>query len=124
MKTFSVQKSAYAFLQTLRHNQLLAVLADRDIMKNGIEVDFFNGRRAIPRGLADIIIRKKIPVVFAHMVFNPPGKKHRYMGKIEPHIVFEGTPEEFNRLMVSTFEKCIRKYPDQWLVFHAEWLDQ
>ncbi len=124
MKTFSIQKSAYAFLQTIRQNHLLAVLADRDIMKNGIEVDFFNGRRAIPRGLADIIIRKKIPVVFAHMVFNPPGKKHRYLGRIEPHIVFEGTPEEFNRLMVSKFEECIRKYPDQWLVFHPEWLEQ
>jgi lauroyl/myristoyl acyltransferase len=124
MKTFSIQKSAYAFLQTIRHNQLLAVLADRDIMKNGVEVDFFNGRRSIPRGLADIIIRKKIPVVFAHMVFNPTGRKHRYLGKIEPPVVFEGSVEEFNRLMVSNFEKVIRKYPDQWLVFHPEWLDQ
>lgn len=123
MKTFPLQRSAIAFLQAMRHNRLLAIVADRDIMKNGIEVDFFHGRRTIPRGLADIIIRKKVPVVFGYMVFNPPGKEHRYLGKIEPPFVFEGSAEEFNRLMVSTFEKCIRKYPDQWFVFHPEWLD-
>lgn len=123
MKTFPIQRSAIAFLQTIRHNHLLAIVADRDIMKNGIEVDIFNGRRTIPKGLADIIIRRKIPVVFGCMVFNPPGRKHRYLGKIEPPFVFEGTPEEFNRLMVSKFEEYIRKYPDQWLVFHPEWLE-
>jgi len=124
MKTFPVQRSAIAFLQTIKQNKVLAIVADRDIMKNGVEVDFYNGRRSIPRGLAEIIIRKKIPVVFGHMVFNPPGKKHRYLGKIEPPFVFEGTAQEFNRLMVSTFEDYIRRYPDQWFVFHPEWLEQ
>lgn len=124
MKTFSIQRSAIAFLQTIKQNNLLAIVADRDIMKNGVEVDFFNGRRSIPRGLADIIIRKKMPVVFGHMVFNPPGKKHRYLGKIEPPFVFEGTAQEFNRLMVSKFEDYIKRYPDQWLVFHPEWLER
>jgi KDO2-lipid IV(A) lauroyltransferase len=123
MKTFPVQRSAIAFLQTIRHNHLLAIVADRDIMKNGITVDFFNGRRSIPRGLADLIIRKKIPVVFGCMVFNPPGKEHRYLGTIEPPLIFNGSAEEFNKLMVRKFEEYIRKYPDQWLVFHPEWLD-
>jgi KDO2-lipid IV(A) lauroyltransferase len=123
MQTFPVTKAGYAFLHTIKNNRALAVLADRDITKNGVTVDFFSGRRSIPKGLADIIIRKKLPVVFGYMVLKPNHKKHRYFGIIEPPIVFDGTVDEFNRLMVTKYEHYIKSYPDQWFVFHSEWLE-
>ncbi|HEC78723.1 MAG TPA: hypothetical protein ENI34_06230 [candidate division WOR-3 bacterium] len=123
MKTFPVSRSAFAFLDAIKNNRILAVLADRDIQKNGLTVDFFTGKRKIPRGLAEIIVKKKIPVVFAYMALNPPTKRHRYIGVIEPPFVFEGGVEDFNRLMVKKFESIIRRYPDQWFVFHPEWIE-
>jgi lauroyl/myristoyl acyltransferase len=123
MQTFSVAKAGYAFLHTIKNNRVLAVLADRDIMKNGITVDFYSGKRNIPRGLADIVIKRKLPVLFAYMVLNPNRGRHRYLGVIEPPIVFNGATDEFNRLMVTKFQHFIRSYPDQWLVFHPEWVE-
>lgn len=123
MRTFSIARAGYAFLDTIKNNRVLAVLADRDIMKNGVTVDFFSGKRQIPKGLAGIIIKKKIPVVFAYLALNPPHKKNRYVAIIEPPLIFDGGVDELNRLMVKKFESFIRRHPDQWFVFHAEWLE-
>lgn len=124
MKTFPASRAGYGFLHTIKKNRVLAVLADRDILKNGITIDFFCGKRSIPRGLADIIIKKKMPVLFAYLVFHPTSKKYRYLGFIEPPVVFDCRVDEFNRIMVKKMEEFIRLYPDQWFVFHPEWLEE
>lgn len=123
MVTFPLDKAGYAFLHAIKNNRVLAVLADRDIMHNGVTVDFFSGKRKIPRGLAEIVIRRKMPVVVAYIAFNPKSRKQRYIGVVEEPLVFSGTSEEFQKFMVSRFEEIIRRYPDQWFVFHPEWLE-
>jgi lauroyl/myristoyl acyltransferase len=122
MKTFPLSRAAYAFVDTIKNNRILAILADRDIVGNGTPIGFFSGRRKIPSGLAAIIIRKKLPVLFGYMVLNP-SHKQRYLGVIEPPIIFEGDENEFNRFMVSKFEEIIRRYPDQWFVFQPKWIE-
>ena len=122
MKTFPLSKAGFAFLHAIKHNRVLAVLGDRDILKTGTTVDFFGGRRNIPRGLGDIVIRRKLPVVFAYMILNPKEKKDRYLGVIEPPVFFDGTPDEFNKSMVAWFEGIIKKYPDQWMLFESDWV--
>jgi lauroyl/myristoyl acyltransferase len=123
MKTFPVSRSAFAFVDTIRKNRLLAILGDRDVVGNGIPVPFFSGMRKVPRGLGEIIIKKQMPVVFGYMVFHPR-KKQRYLGYIEPPVFFTGGADEFNRQMVKKFEEFIKTYPDQWIVFQPEWINQ
>jgi KDO2-lipid IV(A) lauroyltransferase len=122
MKTFPLSKAGYAFLHTIKNNRVLAVLGDRDILKNGITVDFFSGERNIPRGLGDIIVKRKIPVVFGYLVLNAPDKEKRYLGVCGPPMFFEKSPEEFNKAMVKKFEECIRRFPDQWMLFESDWV--
>lgn len=122
MKTFPLPRAAYAFVDTIKNNRILAILADRDIVGNGTPIGFFSGRRKIPSGLATIIVRKKLPVLFGYMVLNPSHKR-RYLGIIEPPIIFEGDENEFNQLMVNKFEEIIRRYPDQWFVFQPKWIE-
>jgi len=122
MKTFPVTKAAYAFINAIKNNRVLAVLADRDITKNGITVNFFSGKRSIPKGLAEIIIKRKMPVMFGYMVLQPSYKKNRYLGVIETPFVFSGDADAFNKMMVKKYEEFIRCYPDQWFVFHPEWI--
>jgi KDO2-lipid IV(A) lauroyltransferase len=122
MKTFPLSKAGYAFLHTIKNNRVLAVLGDRDIMKTGVTVDFFDGRRNIPRGLGEIVVRRKLPVLFGYMVLHPAQSRYRYLGMIEPHAFFTGTTEEFNRTMVAKFEEFIRQYPDQWMLFQSDWV--
>jgi KDO2-lipid IV(A) lauroyltransferase len=122
MKTFPLSKAGFAFLHTIKNNRVLAVLGDRDILKNGVTVDFFDGRRNIPRGLGDIVIRRKLPVLFGYMVLHPKRGQYRYLGVIEPPVFFRGTIEEFNRTMVAKFEEFISQYPDQWMLFKSDWV--
>lgn len=123
MRTFPVSRSAFAFVSTIKSNRLLAILGDRDVVGNGVPVQFFSGIRKVPRGLGEIIIKKQLPVVFGYMVYHPD-KKQRYLGYIEPMIFFSGSVDEFNKCMVEKFEEFIRTYPDQWLVFQPEWVDE
>jgi lauroyl/myristoyl acyltransferase len=122
MKTFPLSKAGYAFLHTIKNNRVLAVLGDRDIQKNGIAVEFFDGRRNIPRGLGDIVIRRKLPVLFGYMVLHPKHSQYRYYSVIGPPIFFTGRAEEFNRTMVHKFEEIISQYPDQWMLFKSDWV--
>jgi len=122
METFPIAKSAYAFLDVIKNNRVLAILADRDIAKNGITVNIFGGKRSIPGNLGHIIVKKKIPVVFGYMVLNHPHRKHRYFGLVEPPLFFSDV-DDFNRLLVTKMEETVRKNPDQWFVFQPEWIE-
>jgi KDO2-lipid IV(A) lauroyltransferase len=121
LKCYPLSRSAYAFIDTIKNNRILAVLADRDVAGVGVPVKFFSGRRKIPENLATIIVRKKMPVVFAYMVLNP-SRQRRYLGVIEPYEFFDDI-ERFNQRMVAKFEEIIARFPDQWFVFHPEWVD-
>lgn len=122
MKTFPLSKAGYAFLHTIKNNRVLAVLGDRDILKNGITVDFFDSRRSIPRGLGEIVIQRRLPVVFGYMVLHPRRDTVRYLGVIQPPVFFSGTVEEFNKAMVVKFETMIKEFPDQWMLFESDWV--
>jgi len=121
MKTFPLAKAGYAFLDTIKNNRCLAILADRDIAKDGILVDFLSGRRTIPKNLARIVVKKKFPILFGYVVLNTLDKGYRYLVVVESPVFFEDT-QKFNKFMVKKFEDIIRCYPDQWFVFHSEWL--
>jgi len=122
MITFPLSKAGYGFLHTIRNNRVLAVLGDRDIANKGVTVDFFDGKRSIPRGLGEIIIKRKIPVVFGYLVFNPSRHGSRYLGWIDAPVVFDGIEDEFNEVMVNKFEQLIRRFPDQWMLFQNDWV--
>ncbi len=121
MQTYPLARSAYAFLDIIRKNRILAILADRDIANNGITVTVFDGKRNIPRSLGSIIVRKKLPVLFGHLVLNPIGKKYRYRGCVEPPIFFN-REDEFTAALIRKMEELIKAYPDQWFVFQPEWI--
>jgi len=122
MQTFPLSRAGIAFLHTIKNNRVLAVLGDRDILGNGTTVDFFDGRRNIPRGLGEIVIRRQLPVVFGYMVLHPGHGEHRYLGYIEKPVFFSGTADEFNEVMVNKFEWMIRQFPDQWMLFQSDWV--
>lgn len=123
LKTFPVSRSSYAILDTIKNNRVLAVLADRDITKQGTVMNFFSGKRSFPINLAGIIVKRKIPVVIGYMVLlNKKGYDKRYLGVIESVNIFK-SEDEFNTHIIKRFESIIGQYPDQWFVFHPEWIE-
>jgi KDO2-lipid IV(A) lauroyltransferase len=123
MKTYTLARAGHAFLNTIKDNRVLAVLADRDIMGTGTEVAFFDAKRKIPEGLGRIITKRNIPVVFAYMVLHPDQNKGRYLGVIEAPRVFVDTTDRFQEWLVNRLEDVVSTYPDQWFVFHPEWIE-
>jgi lauroyl/myristoyl acyltransferase len=123
LRTFPLSRASYAFLDTIKNNRILAILADRDILKQGVVFKFFSGKRSLPRNLGAIIIKRKIPVVFGYMVLleKADGRK-RYLGVVEKMVLFNDE-NEFYTYIIERFQTIISKYPDQWFVFHAEWIE-
>ncbi len=119
LKTFPLSQTSVAFLDTIKNNRILAILADRDLTKQGKEFKFFTGKRRFPKSLGEIIVKRKIPVVFGYIVLI--NREKRYRGVVEPFRIFDDE-NEFYQYMIQNFERVIKKYPDQWFVFHPEWL--
>ncbi|MGQ9817579.1 MAG: lysophospholipid acyltransferase family protein [bacterium] len=123
LKTFLVAQTSYAVLDTIKNNRILAVLADRDITKQGTVMNFFSGKRSFPVNLAGIIVKRRIPVVIGYMVLsNERDCPRRYLGVIEPLVIFK-SEDEFSTHIIKRFESIIARYPDQWFVFHPEWIE-
>ncbi|OGC41447.1 hypothetical protein A2Y85_05845 [candidate division WOR-3 bacterium RBG_13_43_14] len=121
MKTYPVSKAPYAFIETIKKNKVLALLADRNVYGPGKMVEFLNGVRRIPRGLSDIIVKHNIPVVLCYVIMQKHGK--RYGLFIQPVSYDRLDAESLEKKIIKVFEKIIRQYPDQWFVFHPEWIE-
>jgi KDO2-lipid IV(A) lauroyltransferase len=122
LKTFPLARTNVAFLDTIKYNRILAILTDRDITKQGKEFSFFSGKRKFPKSLGGIIVKRNIPVVFGYMVLSNQRNRKRYLGVVESVNEFK-SEEDFYRYMIDRFETIIKKYPDQWFVFHPEWIE-
>ncbi len=123
LKTFSVARTSIALLDTVKNNRILAVLADRDITKQGTTFSFFSGKRSFPVSIASIIVKRKIPVVIGYMVLlRKKDFDRRYLGVVESVKTFDDE-NDFNAFIRERFEVIISTYPDQWFVFHPEWIE-
>ena len=119
LKPCPLSRAGYAFLNIIKNNQVLAVLADRDIVGDGIKVKLFSGFWRLPRGLGSIVVRRNIPVALGYMVFNSTGRK-RYLSVIMSPRTFSDE-RSFYDWLIENLETLVRKYPDQWFVFQPEW---
>lgn len=105
----------------LRRGEVLAIVADRAIVRPGIEVAFCGGRRRMPIGPAAFARRAGAPVVVASMVRRPSGPPF-YLGVTEPARLPGPSPEEMTALVAQDFSRLLHAHPDQWFVFQPDWL--
>jgi len=113
-----------ALLRTLRSGGLVGLICDRDIFKNGIEVEFFGERTTLPGGPATLALRSGAALLPA-AVYSGPG--HHHTAVILPPIDTSRTGslrEDVTRVtqaLAFDLEKLIRRGLDQWYVFHPNW---
>ena len=69
------QESGGTVLRTLREGGLVGLLCDRDIVGNGIEVEFFGETTTFPAGPATLALRTGATLVAA-AVYSGPGRYH------------------------------------------------
>jgi len=111
-------------LRTLRAGGLVGLLCDRDIVGNGIEVDFFGERTTLPGGPATLALRTGAALM-AGAVYSGPGKNHTAV--ILPSLPTERTGSlrtdvtRLTQALAGDLETLIRRAPEQWHVFQPNW---
>lgn len=104
-------------VESLKRNQILAILADIDTRARGAFVKFFGRRAFTPIGPILISLRTGAPIVPAFIVRE--GEKHRVF-ILEP-LKLEGDPPSDAQRFTELIESFVRRYPDQWIWMHRRW---
>ncbi len=110
---------------TLRRGGLVGLLSDRDLVGNGIEVEFFGETTTMPAGAATLALRTGAQLVTG-AVYSGPGRDHRAV--VEPPLDTTRTGSlrrdvaRLTQSIATRFEGLIRRAPEQWHMFQPLWL--
>lgn len=110
---------------TLRRGGLVGLLSDRDLVGNGIEVEFFGETTTMPAGAATLALRTGAQLVTG-AVYSGPGRDHRAI--VEPPLDTTRTGSlrrdvaRLTQSIATRFEGLIRRAPEQWHMFQPLWL--
>ncbi len=112
-----------ATIRALRNNDLLALLCDRDLAGDGVEVEFFGERTTLPAGPAVLALRTGAPIHPTAIYFH--GEKRH--GVVQPALDTSrhGTlREDIARItqdVANALEELIRVAPEQWHLLQPNW---
>jgi KDO2-lipid IV(A) lauroyltransferase len=108
----------------LREGHLVALVADRDLSKSGIEVQFFDGPTRMPAGPAVLALQTQAPLITAFVSYTPTGIHVEFKNVLIPS---EGEDRDRVKEIVSMtakhFEEGIRNNPQDWHMLQRIWTD-
>jgi phosphatidylinositol dimannoside acyltransferase len=113
-----------ALLKTLREGNLVGLLCDRDILGNGVEVEFFGEKTTFPSGPATLALRSGAALL-PTVVYSGPGSDHSTL--IRPPLdttrttTFRKDVVRVTQDLAYELEGFVRRAPDQWHLFQPNW---
>ena len=113
-------------LRALRSGESVGMVADRDLLHNGLPIPFFGHPAPIPAGPALLAVEARVPV-YVGSVRRTSGR--RYLARLVPVEVPQvGTRRErvmaLTASIVAEFEQILAAAPEQWWGgFHPIWPD-
>jgi KDO2-lipid IV(A) lauroyltransferase len=126
---FLGDQTAMEVSRHLRAGYVVALVSDRDLEGDGVELEFFGHRTTMPAGPVVLALRNRVPLVPCAIYMMPHGGHQIYFGApIEVESFGGGTLRERivegTTLVARALEDLVRKAPEQWHVFVPFWLDQ
>lgn len=117
-------RSFVTLVKRAKEKRLIALVADRDLSKSGIEVEFFGYPARMPAGPAVLHVKTGIPLIAAHVSYTQNGI----------HIDFSSIPEQLTgseeeriqrcvQEIARTFEIGISRTPQDWHMLQRIWID-
>lgn len=104
-------------VRALRANQVVALLADRDIAGGGTEVEFFGERTTLPAGPVALAQRLGVALMPTAIYFDGAG--HHTV--VRPPLDLDGDVDLVTQRLASELEGLIRRAPEQWHLFQPNW---
>jgi lauroyl/myristoyl acyltransferase len=123
MKAIPLENGAREMFAALRSNEILGVLIDRPLDRDGVPVRFFDAETRVPEGAARLALRTGAGVVAAGIVRNGRG----FVAHVSPLIDVEPSgdrardAQQVTQRAMEWLEDVIRRYPDQWFMFRNMW---
>ena len=112
--------------QRLQAGKLIALVADRDMSRNGIEVNFFGKTSKMPSGPAILAIKTGAPLITAYVRYTPGGIEIIFDETLKP--TNSGSEEEqikiITQSMADNFAKRIKENPVDWHMLQRIWIDE
>ncbi|HEX3332792.1 MAG TPA: phosphatidylinositol mannoside acyltransferase [Acidimicrobiales bacterium] len=119
--------SSAALIRALKKNQLAGLVSDRDLVGNGVEVEFFGERTTLPGGAATLALRTGAPLICVCVYSGPGANWHTAVVHAPLDTTRRGgLREDITRVtqdMARTFEHDIRCRPEQWHMYQPVWAD-
>jgi KDO2-lipid IV(A) lauroyltransferase len=110
--------------QRLRQGALVALVADRDLSRSGIDVTFFGGPARMPAGPALLAMKTSAPLITAFVSYTDSGI---HIDFNEVAIPNSGSDEdrvlEVVQIMAKQFEDGISRHPQDWHMLQRIWTD-
>jgi KDO2-lipid IV(A) lauroyltransferase len=118
-------KAGAAVLSALRANEIVCLLCDRDLERNGPEVEFFGERTTLPAGPAMLGLRTGAVVLPVGCYFTDAPNGHHAV--VRPPLSMQrqgGLRDDVARVtqnLARELEFLIRRSPEQWHLFQPNW---
>ena len=120
------EKTIPILMERLNQGKLVALVADRDMSRNGIEVNFLGGIAKMPAGPAILAIKSGSPLVTAYIRYLDKGIEVTFDETIQ--LPISGSEEEQIRIvtqsMADNFAKRIKDSPVDWHMLQRIWVDE
>ena len=110
----------------LNQGRLVALVADRDLSKSGIEVDFFGSKAKMPPGPALLALDTKASLITVYVSFRENGIHMTFSGPIPVNRSAPDKSIEVERItqsLAGAFERDISEDPTSWHMQQRVFID-
>ena len=110
--------------QRLRQGALVALVADRDLSRSGIDVEFFKGTARMPAGPALLALKTQAPLITAIVSYTENGIHIDFKHVVLPSAGEESAKvREIVQMTAQHFEDGISQTPQDWHMLQRIWVD-
>jgi len=103
----------------LRDNKVVCLMAERDLTRSGVQVDFFGEPTRMPAGPAKLAIKTGAPLLPVYCWYEP----HRSRFEIYPPLdCASGDVGVVTQALADVFARHIAEYPADWHMMQPQWL--
>ncbi len=114
-----------AVLKALRANEIVCLLCDRDLDRNGVDVEFFGERTTLPAGPATLGLRVGSPILPVGCYFTQAYNGHHALVRPPLSLARQGGLRDdvarITQNLARELEFLIRRAPEQWHLFQPNW---
>lgn len=103
----------------LRQNRVVCLMAERDLTRTGVEVEFFGEPTRLPAGPAKLAIETGAALLPTHCWFTPGG----WVADIQsPLDATSGDVGAITQALADRFAENIAAHPEDWHMLQPQWL--